>query len=44
MMVIHHIAIVKPANGCPKIILDAEMVMDVELQFPGLEAQLALVF
>jgi hypothetical protein len=40
MMVLHHIAVMKPANGCPKIILDAEMVMDVELQFPGLLARL----
>jgi hypothetical protein len=42
MTVLHHMEVMKTATGCPKIILDAEMVMDVKLLFPGLHAHLTL--
>jgi hypothetical protein len=35
-----HITVVKCAKGCPKVILDAGLVADMKLQFPGLHAHL----
>jgi hypothetical protein len=36
--VLCHITAMKCINGCPKIILDAGLVIDMKLQFPDLHA------
>jgi hypothetical protein len=41
--VLHHSAAVKYFNCCPKIILDAGLVLHVKLQFPGLLAHLTSI-
>jgi hypothetical protein len=41
-MVLHHIAVVKCVSGCPKIVMDTGLVVDMKLQFPGLHALLTL--
>jgi hypothetical protein len=43
MTVLHHITVVKYVNCCLKIILDAGLVTDVKLQFPGLHAHLTWI-
>jgi hypothetical protein len=40
MTVVHHIIVLNCVNGYQKIVLDAELVVYVKLQFPGLHAHL----
>jgi hypothetical protein len=41
--VLHYITTVKFFSCCQEIILDAELFMDLTLQFPGLHAHLTLI-
>jgi hypothetical protein len=41
--VLQHITAVKCVKGCPKMFLDARLVADVKLQFPGLHAHLTSI-
>jgi hypothetical protein len=43
MTMLNHVVITKCINGGPKIILDAELVTDVKLQFPGLHSYLTWI-
>jgi hypothetical protein len=42
--VLHHITVVKCVSWCPKIILDAGLVVNVMLEFPGQHAHLTSIF
>jgi hypothetical protein len=39
-VVLHHMAVMKYVSDCPKITLNAALVVDVKLWFPGLCAPL----